>query len=92
MLLKHFSFLIKNFGPEVYLSFLIIYPMSIKFDGYIQNVYPIENSYTYADLSTYISTKSPSWGDPFNYSLYPYFEQSSITNFAVVEVDSSLGN
>ena len=63
----------------------------IKFDGYIQNVYPIENSYTYADLSTYISTKSPSWGDPFNYSLYPYFEQSSITSNYTINLDTKEG-
>ena len=63
-----------------------------KFGGYINQAFPESGTYNYIDLTSYIDVESPEFSSAFNFSLYPFFEDSSNETNYTINVDNREGS
>jgi len=63
-----------------------------KFGGYINQAFPEEGTYNYIDLTSYINVKSPEFDSEFNFSLFPFFEDSSNKTNYTINIDNREGS
>ena len=59
--------------------------------GYIQQTYPRASVFSFPKLDSYIEKSRTSWNQPFNFSLYPFLENSGYNNYYGINISTKDG-
>ena len=62
------------------------------FGGYINDSFPESGTYNFVNLNSYAEIGSPEFGGAFNFTLYPFFEDSSANTHYTINVDNREGS
>ena len=59
--------------------------------GYIQQTYPRASVFSFPKLDSYIEKSRITWNQPFNFSLYPFLENSGYNNYYGINISTKDG-